>query len=191
MAAARSEPDAFVEVFDRHFDTVCRYLTRRVGPDAGEELAAETFARAFDARRTYEPRRGDVRAWLFGIAVNLLRHHYRTETRQLRAYARSGVDPVVEPEGETEDRLDADSLGPRVAAALAALSPRDREVLLLYAWAELGYEEIAAALDVPVGTIRSRLSRSRARVVRLLANGGQPARTELTSNRSPGWISST
>jgi RNA polymerase sigma-70 factor (ECF subfamily) len=64
-------------------------------------------------------------------------------------------------------------------------------VLLLYAWAELGYEEIAAALDVPVGTIRSRLSRSRARVVRLLANGGQPARAGLTSHRRPGWISST
>ena len=154
-------------------------------------LAAETFTQAFDARDRYEPRRGDVRAWLFGIAVNLLRHHHRRETRQLRAYARSGVDPVVDPGGDAEDRLVADAMGPRVAAALAKLSASDREVLLLYAWAELGYDEIAAALDVPVGTIRSRLSRSRARIVDLLANGGQPTRTELAANGRPGWISST
>jgi RNA polymerase sigma-70 factor (ECF subfamily) len=191
MLAAESEPDAFVEIFDRHFDTVCRYLTRRVGPDAGEELAAETFAQAFDVRGEYDPHRGEVRAWLFGIAVNLLRHHYRKETRQLRAYARSGLDPVVDHEGDAEDRLEADAMGPRVAAALAKLNPNDREVLLLYAWAELGYEEIAAALDVPVGTIRSRLSRSRARVVELLSNGAQPTRTELPTNGRPGWISST
>ena len=75
--------------------------------------------------------------------------------------------------------------------ALAKLNAKDREVLLLYAWAELGYDEIAAALDVPVGTIRSRLSRSRARLVDLLTYGGQAARAELGASGRPGWISST
>jgi RNA polymerase sigma-70 factor (ECF subfamily) len=190
MRAAQAEPDAFVEIFDRHFDAIYRYLTRRVGPDAGEELTAETFAQAFDSRDRYEPLRGDVRAWLFGIAVNLLRHHWRSETRQLRAYARSGVDPAIEQDGDADARLDAGAAGRRVAAALARLSPTDREVLLLYAWAELGYEEIATALGVPVGTIRSRLNRSRARAVRLLEDG-PPLRPEPALRGSPGWISST
>jgi RNA polymerase sigma factor (sigma-70 family) len=137
VRASCDEPRAFSSVFERHFDDVRRYLVRRVGSALGDELASETFARAFDGRRRFDAERGVVRAWLFGIAANLLRHRARSEERRLRAYARSGVDPVVEELESVPARIDAQRTGPRLAAALARLSAGEREVVLLYAWAEL------------------------------------------------------
>lgn len=164
VRASCDEPRAFSSVFERHFDDVRHYLVRRVGPALGDELASETFVRAFDGRGSFDAERGVVRAWLFGIAANLLRHRARSEQRRLRAYARSGVDPVAEELEGIPARIDAQRTGPRLAAALARLSSGEREVVLLYAWAELSYDEIAVALELPVGTIRSRLSRARARL---------------------------
>jgi RNA polymerase sigma-70 factor (ECF subfamily) len=140
-------------LFELHFDSVYGFLARRVGPDAGRDLAAETFVQALAGRRRFDPRRGEPRAWLFGIAHNLLRHHYRDEERRLAALARA--EPA---------RDDAAADEPRLAAALAALSVEERDALLLYAWADLSYDEIAAALAVSVGTVRSRLHRARARL---------------------------
>ena len=137
-------------------------------PARAEELAAETFAQALAARRRYDTAHADARPWLYGIAVNLLRRHYRDEERALRAYARSGADPLVADEPSLAG-LDAAAMGPAVAAAPRRAPPIEREALLLYAWADLGYGEIAAALGIPVGTVRSRLSRARARVRELLA----------------------
>jgi RNA polymerase sigma factor (sigma-70 family) len=99
--------------------------------------------------------------WLFGIAANLARRHRRTEVRRLRAYARTGRDPLLDEHGDAPARLDAAAAGPRLAAALAELRAHDREALLLFAWAELSYEEISLALRIPVGTVRSRLHRAR------------------------------
>jgi RNA polymerase sigma factor (sigma-70 family) len=156
ITASRSDPEAFVEVFERHFHTIHGYLRRRVGPALAEDLAASTFTEAFAARRRYDRGRPDALPWLYGIASNLLRRHYRTEERQLRAFARTGVDPALGPDAEPDDR------GARVAAAIAALTAEDRETLLLFAWADLGYAEIASALEIPAGTVRSRLNRARA-----------------------------
>jgi RNA polymerase sigma-70 factor (ECF subfamily) len=177
MLAARHDPAAFGAVFERHFDDVRRYLVRRIGPALGDELAAETFVRAFDGRRRFDVRQGELRPWLFGIAANLLRRHRRDENRRLAAYARSGVDPVLDELGLADARVDARRQGAALAAALRALPPREREPLLLLAWAELTYEEIALALGVPLGTVRSRLSRGRARLRRELASerGRPPA----------------
>ncbi|MDX6579082.1 MAG: hypothetical protein QOJ47_631, partial [Gaiellales bacterium] len=83
VRASCDEPRAFSSVFERHFDDVRRYLVRRVGSALGDELASETFARAFDGRRRFDAERGVVRAWLFGIAANLLRHRARSEERRL------------------------------------------------------------------------------------------------------------
>jgi len=161
-------------IFDRHFVAIHRYLHRRVGRELAEDLAAETFAVALRRRAGHDPHRADARPWLFGIAANLLRHHRRTERRQLVAYARSGVDPVSEGGFEAaDDRVDARAAGPALAWALAALKPWDREVLLLHAWADLTYQEIADALSIPVGTVRSRLARARGRVRELLSANGQ------------------
>jgi RNA polymerase sigma-70 factor (ECF subfamily) len=164
IRASLDEPREFSGVFERHFDEVRRYLVRRVGTGIGDELASETFVRAFDGRARFDSDRGVVRVWLFGIAANLLRRQARGEERRLRAYARSGVDPVVEELDGVGARLDAERSGPRVASALASLSSGEREVVLLYAWAELSYDEIAVALGVRPGTVRSRLSRARARL---------------------------
>jgi len=87
----------------------------------------------------------------------------------LSAYARTGVDPISGPADEDSlDRLAAASYEPALARALASLSARERDVVLLIAHAELNYEEVADALQVPVGTVRSRLSRARRRLRRHL-----------------------
>jgi RNA polymerase sigma-70 factor (ECF subfamily) len=176
IAACDREPEMFRELFDRHFAAILGFLRRRMGGEFAEDLAVETFAVAFRRRESYDPSRPDARAWLLGIATNLLRHHRRTERRRLVAYARTGVDPDAadDPGYDAADaRMSARAAGPAIAGALASLRPRDRNVLLLYAWADLTYAEIAHSLDIPVGTVRSRLSRARRRFRELLAASGQ------------------
>ncbi|MBD0348998.1 MAG: RNA polymerase sigma factor [Thermoleophilia bacterium] len=165
ILASRRDAPAFAVLFERHFDAIHGYLRRRVGTDVADELAAETFVQAFASRGRYDRRRPDALPWLYGIAHNLLRHHYRTEERVLRAYARYGVD---------SSSADANAYSDRdVAAALAELPVHERDVLLLFVWAELSYDEIAVALGLPVGTVRSRLSRGRTRLRELLGGSGQ------------------
>ena len=147
-------PQAFAAIFDRHFDAVHGYVRRRLGPTLAEEIAAETFSRAFDRRASFDRSRRDARPWLFGIAANLMRRHWRTERRRLGAYARLNP-PEIQP--EADERAD-------LVAALDSIPAREREALLLYALADLSYEEIAAALEVPIGTVRSRLARARDRL---------------------------
>lgn len=133
-----------------------------MGASLADDLAAQTFTEAFARRNRYDSRWPEARPWLYGIATNLLRRHNRRERRQLQAYAREGIDPIVETDLEAIlDRVDAHSARARLAGALAALKPPDRDALLLYAWADLSYAEIALALGVPVGTVRSRIHRAR------------------------------
>jgi RNA polymerase sigma factor (sigma-70 family) len=168
LACSLREPKAFELIFDRHFGAVHGYLHRRAGRDLADELAAETFALAFERRASCRAS-GSVLPWLYGIATNLLRRCWRAERRQLRAYARSGVDPWVAYEDEAAARVDGSSLGFRLARALAAMRPSERDALLLYALADLSYEEIALALDVPVGTVGTWLHRARQIAQRELA----------------------
>jgi RNA polymerase sigma factor (sigma-70 family) len=155
IGASLAEPEAFAVLFDRHFVAIHGYAQRLVGPDLADEIAAETFTRAFDRRRRYDASREDARPWLLGITANLLRRHWRTEKRRFDAYARS----TGWPDGTLTEPVAAD-----LAAALKALPRREREALLLLAWADLSYDEIALALDIPIGTVRSRISRARARL---------------------------
>ena len=134
---------------------------------AADDLTSETFAVAFRNWDKLDPAR-PARPWLYGIASNLMRHHWRKERRMLRAYARTGVDPVW-----TEDEPAADTR--ELAAALAELRRAEREILLLTAWAELTDVEIAGALDLPVGTVKSRLSRAREKLRNRLDPVGQEA----------------
>jgi RNA polymerase sigma-70 factor, ECF subfamily len=160
VARSLREPKAFEPVFDRHYGAVHRYLHRRAGRELADELAAETFALAFERRESCRAS-GSVLPWLYGIATNLLHRSWRAERRQLRAYGRSGIDRWVAYEDETAARVDSQSLDAQLARALAAMRPRQRDALLLYALADLSYEEIALALDVPVGTVRTWLHRAR------------------------------
>ncbi len=165
----------FSAVYTEHVDAIYGFLARRVGPQLAEELTAQTFVEALARHDHYDPERGPIGPWLFGIAANLLRRHYRQEERALRAIAAyAGRVPLVgdDDEERVESRVVADERWPAVAEALLAMSPGERDVLLLYAWADLPYSAIAGVLDVPVGTVRSRLSRARAR---LAATLGQTA----------------
>ncbi len=143
-----------------------------MGGSAADELAAETFAVAFRNWERLDPER-PVRPWLYGIAANLMRHHWRKERRMLRAYARTGFDPVLPEEDEAVERADADARHRELAAAVAKLRQDEREILLLRAWAELTDSEIADALGLPLGTVKSRLSRARDQLRNQLGEVGQ------------------
>ena len=181
IAASLDSPAAFAVVFERHHPAVHRYLARRIGRDLADELAAETFAVAFAKRGRYDVSFADARPWLFGIATKLAHRHWRREERELRAYARTGVDAAApSPAESVTARADCAVAGPAIAAALAALTADERDVLLLYAWEELDQPEIAAALSIAHGTVKSRLHRARARVRQSLAAAGEldPLRPE-------------
>ena len=150
---SQDEPDAFGRVFDRHVAAVHAFAQRRVGRDLAEEVTAEAFARAFAARARYDARHDVALPWLLGIASNVMRRHWRSERRRLDAYARAAGQ-------ERRDAAPPDVDG-EVLRAVARLPRRQREVLLLAAWADLSYAEIARALGLPVGTVRSRLARAR------------------------------
>jgi RNA polymerase sigma factor (sigma-70 family) len=158
------EPERLAELFDRHYPDIHGYVARRLGPILADDLASETFLVAFDRRRRYDLARADARPWLFGIVSNLVSRHRRAEVRSYRAIARAAVPETVDGhDAAAVVRLDAGALRPRLAAALAAIGARDREVLLLVAWAGLSCEEAARAIGVPAGTARSRLHRARQR----------------------------
>lgn len=176
LAGCGEDPASFATLIERHHVDLHRYAARRVGADEADDIVAETFATAYRRRDRFDPRRGDARPWLFGITTNLLRQHHRTESARLRAFARHGVDPVAAPPDAPRDPV-----GPEVARALAAMKPRHRDVLFLHAVAELSIPEIAEAMDVPTGTVRSWLSRARARAQRELS---APVPGPLTDPRS-------
>jgi RNA polymerase sigma factor (sigma-70 family) len=178
ITASLADPERFAGVFDNHYAAIAGFLRRRVEGSLADELAAETFLRAFDGRGRYDVSRPDARPWLFGIATRLLARHRRGEVRRLRAFARTGR-PVADERSfeEIDARVDAAAATPVLAAALGALGAIDREVLLLFAWAELSYDEISVALEIPVGTVKSRLHRARETVRQRLvaANALSPA----------------
>ena len=169
IAASIARPQEFTLIFERHYDEIHRYLRRR-HPVAAEELAAEVFTTAFDRRGRYRPELESARPWLYGIASRLLARRRRSEVRALRAHARSGArrEPVADEYAQADARADARRASARVSAALAALNASDRDTLLLYALGGLSYDEVAQALGVPVGTVRSRLARARRRCAVLL-----------------------
>ena len=156
------DPGDFEAAFLEHFPPVYRFIARRVGTAIGEDLAAETFATAYRRRACFEPGRGSLRSWLYGIAVNLVRGHWRAEQHLLALDARLVPEIDLSDSWDAVDqRVTAALLAPRLAAALGQLTSDQRDVLLLHAWAGLSHEEIAAALQIAPGTARSRLWRAR------------------------------
>jgi RNA polymerase sigma-70 factor (ECF subfamily) len=138
------------------------------------DIAAETFVAAFRKRDRYDPERASVRTWLYGFATKLVGKHRRSELRALRAMDRVAPGPESEEHEEgTAGRVAAEGLRGRLAGALAGLSAGDRDVVLLVALAGLSHEEVAAALDIPYGTVGSRLNRAR-RKLREALGGTNP-----------------
>jgi RNA polymerase sigma-70 factor (ECF subfamily) len=174
LAASLEDPEQFDLLFVRHFQAIHRYLHRRVGADLADDLAAQTFEIAFRRRATFDPALAEVGAWLYGISANLLRTHRRTERRQLLAFAKTGVDPIApDAFGPADARADAAIAMRALARALHEVRDDDRDALLLFAWASLSYEQIAIALDVPIGTVRSRIARARRQLRELVPGHGQ------------------
>jgi RNA polymerase sigma-70 factor (ECF subfamily) len=181
VALSLDRPEAFGELYARHFAAVYRYVAGRLGPDAADDLAAETFLAAFRHRHRFDPARGTVRPWLFGMATNLIAQHHRAESRWYTALARAGADPLITPSSASGDedriaeRVAASQARPALAAVLTRLPDRDRDVLLLVAVGGLSYAEVAFALGIPEGTVGSRLNRARRRVIAALAGVSDPA----------------
>ncbi|MFG6201352.1 RNA polymerase sigma factor [Nonomuraea sp. JJY05] len=155
-------PDLFALLYDRYFNELYRYLVARLGSEQGEDLVADAFLIAFNGRGGFDPRRGTVRSWLYGIATNVVARHRRREGRRLNALSK--VPAEVSADGH-EDRvtsqLAAEASRPELVRGLKGLAKGDRDVVFLLVFGGLGYEEIATALDIPVGTVGSRINRAR------------------------------
>lgn len=182
ISRMHGNPELFGTIFDRYYPSIHGYAYRRLGRDLADDVAAETFLVAFDHWQRYDTTHDNARPWLFGIASNLIAGHQRSEARQYRALARADQVATAEPDrvdgpaDRVAVRLDAQAVRGRLAAALGEISPADREVVLLVAWAELTCEEVARALEIPAGTVRSRLHRARKKL-RAALGGADPTAT--------------
>lgn len=171
----RSDDGQFAAVYDRYAPMLFRYAARRLGRDQAEDAVSETFLAAFAEQSRFDPDRGELRAWLFGILTHKISRQHRAETARYRLLA---ALPPPAPAADAAERAVeaawAASTRSVLAAALAELAPADRDVLLLIAWADLSYSEVADVLGVPVGTVRSRLHRTRRILRRDLPGLGVP-----------------
>ncbi|MCX5394457.1 RNA polymerase sigma factor [Streptomyces sp. NPDC006482] len=164
------DPSAFAELFDSHARSVYNHAFRLTGDwSVAEDVMSATYLEAWRLRHKVDPEGGSLRPWLLGVATNVARNHCRGNRRYraaAAAYAAAGAAGVPMPDhaAEVAGRLDDRR---RIAATLRALGTlrrTEREVLVLCLWEGLAYTEAAVALNVPVGTVRSRLSRARAKL---------------------------
>src|SRR5450755_201226 len=174
------EPDAFGLLFDEHARAVYNLAFRLTGNwSAAEEAVSLTFLEAWRLRGRVEPAGGPLRPWLLGIPVNVTRNLSRAGRRHQAALSRlPPAAPVPDFADELASQIDDAAQLRRILAVLDTLRPGERDVLALCVWSELGYAAAAVALGVPVGTVRSRLSRARRKLRRLAAEGGDPAGLE-------------
>lgn len=192
VARSLRSPSMFAVLFDRHASLVHGYARRRAGSEVADDVMSQTFLVAFDKRHRYDPSHPDARPWLLGIATRLLARHARTESRRWAAYGRVAAQRPHHVDLDVEAisaRLDAQSQTGELARTLAALNQRDRDVLLLYGFADLTYEQIAHALQIPVGTVRSRLNRARRLMRSALTEAAGPEEPPLpaaTGRHTPG-----
>jgi RNA polymerase sigma factor (sigma-70 family) len=168
-AGFRRDPDLFTCVYERYFGAIYRYVAGRLDVRIADDIAAETFLVAFGQRDRFDPARGSLRAWLFGIATNLVARYRRAEARHYAALARAVPEPAIAShEARVVASVAAASMRAQLARALAELSPGERDVVLLVALGQLSHEEVAHALGISAGTVGSRLSRARAKLHRAI-----------------------
>ena len=180
--SVRGRADAFVEVVRRHEVAVHGFLARRAGQDAAGDLLGEVWVRAFGARGGYDPARADALPWLYGIARNVLREHWRGQQAGTWPAGEGADDPwdaVIE-------RLDSVAWAKTLISVLRTLPAGEREVLLLVAWEQFTPAEAAAALGIPQGTARARLHR--ARTAMRLALARDDGEEEPWPPKKPGTV---
>ncbi len=177
LVRSRRRPEAFEPLVERHSVALHGYFARRA-PAVADDLLAEVWLQAYATRRGFDPRRGTARAWLFGVARNVLSGHWRRVARERPAAAagdtfeRGSEGAFGDAFGVTETvdwsavdaRLDACAMAPELRRAIGELPYEEKELLLLVAWEELTPSEAAAVVGIPAGTARSRLHRARSRL---------------------------
>ncbi len=169
-----SDPERFTGVVERHAEALHRYFSKRSPHSALDDLVSETFLTAFRSRQNYDTSYLDARPWLFGIATNVLRHHRRSEGRRIARIGRwHSPESEQDRTEEVESGMVADTEASKIQSALEQVDERYRDVLMLVAGPGLTYEEVARALGIPVGTVRSRMSRGRTQLRELLGLDGQ------------------
>lgn len=159
------DADAFGLLFDRHAKAIYNYCFRRIGSRAtAQDLLSMVFLEAW-RRRDKELPPDKVLPWLYGIATNVVSHQRRSERRFAAALSRL-PRACVEPEfaDDSAERLDYERQAQEALRLLRALPQREQDVFVLCVGMDLSYEDAATALELPVGTVRSRLSRARARL---------------------------
>jgi RNA polymerase sigma factor (sigma-70 family) len=167
--ARAGDAEAFGVVFDECAKSVYNHAFRLTGDwSAAEEIMAMTFLEAWRGRDSIAADGGSLRPWLLGIATNLARGQRRAARRHRTALARLAVaDELPDFADDVSGRLDDVARIEALHRALADLPGPELEVLALCVWSGASYADAAEALHIPVGTIRSRLSRARAKLARL------------------------
>ncbi len=168
LRARAGDADAFGELFDSCAKAVYNHAFRLIGDwSAAEDVMAQTFLEAWRSRERIAADGGSLRPWLLGIATNLARGHRRASRRHVAALLRLGPAPdSPDFSDDVTGRLDDADRIAALLRSLCRLQPDELEVLALCAWSGLSYPEAAEALGVPVGTVRSRLSRARAKLLK-------------------------
>ncbi|KQY57792.1 hypothetical protein ASD66_07010 [Nocardioides sp. Root151] len=167
------EGSALGILFDRYADRIYNHCFRRTASwDAAQDATSTVFLEAWRGRERVMLHDSSALPWLYGIATNVCRNLNRKQRRHLAAVRRLPVDADSPDHAEAViGRLDDER---RMAALLTAhegLPRRDQEIFSLVVWSELTYEQAAAALGIPVGTVRSRLSRARRRLHAAVSEG--------------------
>ncbi len=167
IACSITDPALFGDIYDRHAPAIAAYITRRVPSSDVEPLLSDIFVAAFEHRAQFNTESTSALPWLYGIARNTVSQHYRSAERERRATGRMANLVVVNATSAraTDEIVEASTIGAaRLEAARSFIdrqSATDRELLLLYAWDELTYDQISEALNIPLGTVKSKLSRLR------------------------------
>ncbi|GAA3613226.1 RNA polymerase sigma factor [Nonomuraea rosea] len=165
------DPERFALLYDRYFTQIYRYLAARLGGEQADDLVADAFLLAFNGRHGFDPQRGTVRSWLFGIATNVVARHRRGEGRRLNALSKVPAEDSADGhEDRVTSQLAAQASRPELVRGLKGLAKGDRDVVFLLVFGGLGYEEIATALDIPVGTVGSRINRARRKLRKALGD---------------------
>jgi RNA polymerase sigma factor (sigma-70 family) len=150
--------EAFMEVVGRHERAVGAYLSRRVGREAAEDLLGDVWVAAFESRGTYDRSFAQARPWLYGVALNRLRHYWRSRPAEDLVPDVTSMASGWDPWPAVDARVDTRAV---LQSALARLKPEEREVLTLVAWEDLTAADAARALGLPAGTARRLLHQAR------------------------------
>ncbi|WP_432838660.1 RNA polymerase sigma factor [Dactylosporangium sp. CA-092794] len=165
--------DPLTDAFGSHYHDVYRYIRSRVGDDAAEDIAQDTFLTVARSATLRQALPDAARPVLFGVATRLIRGFWRAESRRhdaIERVAHRDHRPDTSEADDADGRLDAMALGPHISRALTGLSEGEREVVLLFALAELGHREIASALRISTVAARVRLMRGRRKLRALLSS---------------------